>query len=216
MTFDVRARRSLERSRARRVTAWRARRRRFRLRGGALSLASTALAVAAIGAGAAAGQQQTAGSSGLVTQGSQGSEVAAVQRALGIPASGAFDSKTEAAVERFQRNEGLAVDGIVGPQTKAALGLGPAQPAATTPAQQSPGTAGNPALEAIAQCESGGNPQAVGGGGQYRGKYQFTRETWAAVGGTGDPAAAPEAEQDRRAAMLYAQSGPSQWPVCGG
>ena len=71
------------------------------------------------------------------------------------------------------------------------------------------------ALEAIAQCESGGNPRAIGGGGMYRGKYQFSRETWAAVGGSGDPAAAPEAEQDRRAAMLYARSGAGQWPTCG-
>jgi hypothetical protein len=72
-----------------------------------------------------------------------------------------------------------------------------------------------PQLEAIARCESGGNPSAVGGGGQFRGKYQFTYATWAAVGGSGDPAAAPEAEQDRRAAILYARSGPGQWPVCG-
>jgi len=35
------------------------------------------------------------------------------------------------------------------------------------------------------------------------------------VGGSGDPAAAPEAEQDYRAALLYAQSGSSPWPVCG-
>src|SRR3954452_1067055 len=73
----------------------------------------------------------------------------------------------------------------------------------------------SPQLQSIAQCESHGNPQAVGGGGQVRGKYQFTYSTWAAVGGHGDPAAAPEAEQDRRAAMLYARSGPGQWPVCG-
>ncbi|MBN1528882.1 MAG: transglycosylase family protein [Thermoleophilaceae bacterium] len=72
-----------------------------------------------------------------------------------------------------------------------------------------------PHLEAIAQCESGGDPSAIGGGGAYRGKYQFSYSTWAAVGGSGDPAAAPEAEQDRRAAMLYARSGPGQWPVCG-
>ena len=71
-------------------------------------------------------------------------------------------------------------------------------------------------LEAIAACESGGNPSAVGGGGAYRGKYQFTPETWQAMGGSGDPAAASEAEQDRRAAVLYAQSGASQWPSCGG
>jgi Transglycosylase-like domain len=71
-------------------------------------------------------------------------------------------------------------------------------------------------LEAIAACESGGDPTAVGGGGMYRGKYQFTYETWQSVGGTGDPAAAPEAEQDRRAAMLLAQGRAGQWPACGG
>ena len=73
-----------------------------------------------------------------------------------------------------------------------------------------------PHLQAIAVCESGGDPAAVGGGGLYRGKYQFDRGTWAAVGGTGDPAAAPEAEQDARAAQLYAQRGSAPWPVCGG
>ena len=70
-------------------------------------------------------------------------------------------------------------------------------------------------LQAIAACESGGNPRAVGGGGTFCGKYQFDYGTWARVGGTGDPAAAPEAEQDRRAAMLYARAGASPWPVCG-
>jgi hypothetical protein len=35
------------------------------------------------------------------------------------------------------------------------------------------------------------------------------------VGGTGNPAAASEAEQDRRAAMLYQRAGASPWPVCG-
>jgi hypothetical protein len=72
----------------------------------------------------------------------------------------------------------------------------------------------SPALEAIAACESGGNPATDTGNGFY-GKYQFTLETWAAVGGTGNPAHASEAEQDRRAAMLYEQAGPSPWPVCG-
>ena len=72
-----------------------------------------------------------------------------------------------------------------------------------------------PHLQAIAACESGGNPRAISANGTYRGKYQFSVETWQGVGGKGDPAAAPEAEQDRRAAMLYARSGPGQWPVCG-
>jgi hypothetical protein len=70
-------------------------------------------------------------------------------------------------------------------------------------------------LERIAACESHGNPRAIGGGGAFRGKYQFTFGTWAAVGGKGDPAAAPEREQDRRAAMLLQRSGSSPWPVCG-
>jgi Transglycosylase-like domain len=70
-------------------------------------------------------------------------------------------------------------------------------------------------LDKIAACESGGDPKAIGGGGTYRGKYQFTYETWAAVGGEGDPVAAPESEQDRRAATLRERGGASQWPVCG-
>ncbi|MGE5283282.1 MAG: transglycosylase family protein [Chloroflexota bacterium] len=70
-------------------------------------------------------------------------------------------------------------------------------------------------LESIAACESGGSPTAVSADGSYRGKYQFDYGTWASVGGSGDPAAAPEAEQDYRAALLYARSGSSPWPVCG-
>ncbi|HEV2075081.1 MAG TPA: transglycosylase family protein [Thermoleophilaceae bacterium] len=84
------------------------------------------------------------------------------------------------------------------------------------PAPTSGGSTASPALEGIAQCESGGDPSAVSPDGQYRGKYQFTPETWQGVGGSGDPAAAPEAEQDMRAQMLLEQSGSGQWPVCGG
>ena len=69
-------------------------------------------------------------------------------------------------------------------------------------------------LQAIAACESGGDPATNTGNGFY-GKYQFTQSTWESVGGTGNPAAASEAEQDARAAQLYAQQGSSPWPVCG-
>ena len=72
-----------------------------------------------------------------------------------------------------------------------------------------------PQLHAIAACESGGNPRAVSANGAYRGLFQFDYGTWASVGGHGDPAAAPAEEQYRRAAMLYARSGSSPWPVCG-
>jgi hypothetical protein len=70
-------------------------------------------------------------------------------------------------------------------------------------------------LESIASCESGGDPTAVSSDGSYRGKYQFDYGTWESMGGSGDPAAAPESEQDYRAALLYSQSGSSPWPVCG-
>jgi Transglycosylase-like domain len=78
-----------------------------------------------------------------------------------------------------------------------------------------PGGVSIATLDAIAACESGGDPTAVSADGTYRGKYQFDYGTWESVGGHGDPAAASEAEQDYRAALLYARSGSSPWPVCG-
>lgn len=77
-----------------------------------------------------------------------------------------------------------------------------------------PSVAAGGTLNSIAQCESGGNPATNTGNGFY-GKYQFTQSTWNSVGGSGNPAAASEAEQDRRAAMLYAREGAAPWPVCG-
>jgi len=64
---------------------------------------------------------------------------------------------------------------------------------------------------ALAQCESGGRPDAVSASGKYRGMYQFSQATWNGVGGSGDPAAASVAEQTMRAQMLYARSGAGQW-----
>jgi lysozyme family protein len=129
--------------------------------------------------------------------------VKAVQRALHIGADGALGPQTKRAVRRFQRRHGLAADGIIGPRTLAALGLG--VKAAASPSAL---------LQQIAQCESGGNPAAISPGGRYRGKYQFSRATWRALGGTGDPAKAPEAVQDRLAEKLLAQRGTSPWPNC--
>lgn len=78
-----------------------------------------------------------------------------------------------------------------------------------------PGGVSMATLESIAACESGGDPAVVSSDGSYRGKYQFDYGTWESVGGSGDPAAATEAEQDYRAALLYSRSGSSPWPVCG-
>ena len=70
-------------------------------------------------------------------------------------------------------------------------------------------------LRSIAWCESRNNPRAIGGGGSFRGMYQFTFSTWGAVGGWGDPAAAPRSEQTWRAWVLLKNEGSGHWPVCG-
>ena len=68
---------------------------------------------------------------------------------------------------------------------------------------------------ALANCESGGNPRAVSSNGSYRGLYQFTIGTWQGVGGSGDPIDWSSDEQTYRAKLLYQRSGRSPWPVCG-
>jgi soluble lytic murein transglycosylase-like protein len=83
-----------------------------------------------------------------------------------------------------------------------------------TPAEVSDVGVPQSTLDAIASCESGGDPSAVNAAGYY-GKYQFDLGTWQSVGGSGNPAEAPESEQDYRAALLYSRSGSSPWPVCG-
>jgi peptidoglycan hydrolase-like protein with peptidoglycan-binding domain len=60
----------------------------------------------------------------LLFRGSEGPQVAHLQRQLGVTVDGDFGPQTEAAVRAFQRRTpGLKVDGIVGPATSAALRL---------------------------------------------------------------------------------------------
>ena len=72
------------------------------------------------------------------------------------------------------------------------------------------------ALARIRECESGSDYGARSSSGRYGGAYQMDRRTFASVGGSGDPAAAPKAEQDHRAQLLYQQRGTQPWPTCSG
>ena len=175
----------------------------------------TAAAVPALAdPGASASGGAAASSEVVVKRGDRGSAVRAIQRELGIAADGIFGPMTERAVKRFQRRHELVPDGIVGPLTRGALCLRPFSSRSVR--RTSARSVRLPAvLRRIAECESGGNPRAVSPGGQYRGKFQFSRETWRALGGRGDPADAPEWKQDRMALKLYRQSGTAPWPSCG-
>lgn len=64
-------------------------------------------------------------------------------------------------------------------------------------------------LDAIAQCESGGNENASNG--SHFGLFQFDLATWRSVGGTGDPRDASAAEQRTRAETLLARRGTQPW-----
>ena len=148
---------------------------------------------------------------------SAGSSVAAVQRALGIPADGIFGPQTAARSSASSAPTASTVDGIAGPATLAALGLSRAQRVERLALVRARLGAAPPARSrSIAQCESGGNPAAVSPSGQYRGKYQFTRATWRA-------SAAPATRPPRREAdagrasrpRCYARPRHSPWPVCG-
>ncbi|WP_414055423.1 LysM peptidoglycan-binding domain-containing protein [Macrococcus equi] len=100
------------------------------------------------------------------------------------------------------------------PVTKTATAKATKPAVQQAPVQQTAAPAGNSSVDAhlrmIMQRESGGNPRAVNPAGYY-GLFQFSPQTWAAVGGTGNPAQASEAEQWKRARMLYTHYGAQHW-----
>lgn len=200
-----------------------------------LVLAASVLSAGGLGTPAASADDPTASAGAaratvVARKGDRGSAVRRIQRRLGLSADGVFGPQTARAVRRFQRKRGLTADGIVGPITRRALRLRPfSRGSVVRPDNGSGGAvAGDPpadegssvrlprVLRQIAECESGGNPKAVSPSGQYRGKFQFSRETWQAYGGHGsDPAEASEAHQDRVALRLYRARGTAPWPTCG-
>jgi murein L,D-transpeptidase YcbB/YkuD len=78
-----------------------------------------------------ASYKKKGGRSGHLSYGSRGHRVYKLQHELGMMgyfhhhrATGYFGPKTKRAVKEFQRDHGLRADGIVGPRTMSALGLG--------------------------------------------------------------------------------------------
>ena len=206
---------------------------RRRLHVGLLSLSALALLSVAPAVSPAladdpsvsAGGAATASTEVTLRKGDRGRAVRRLQRKLGVSADGVFGPQTDRAVRRFQRRNGLTADGIVGPMTRGKLGLARFSSAEVRhPPNEAPAGGGDGGsnvklprvLREIAECESGGNPRAVSSNGLYRGKFQFSRSTWKAVGGRGDdPADASEAHQDRMALRLYRDRGVAPWPACG-
>jgi hypothetical protein len=67
------------------------------------------------------------------------------------------------------------------------------------------------------ECESGGDPDAIGGGGLYRGAFQFMRSTWKHAPRTpgGDPIDYSYRTQAVVAVLLKKRDGAGHWPNCG-
>lgn len=66
-------------------------------------------------------------------------------------------------------------------------------------------------------CESGGDPKAIGGGGLYRGAFQFHKSTWRAAPKSpgGDPIKYNYKTQAVVAVALKRSDGAHHWPNCG-
>ena len=68
-----------------------------------------------------------------------------------------------------------------------------------------------------AECESGKDPDAIGGGGKYRGAFQFLKSTWrnAPKSPGGDPIDYTYRTQAVVAVALKREDGAGHWPNCG-
>lgn len=118
--------------------------------------------------------------------------------------------------DQFYRNAGSSMIFYAGPTMNRAITLAEWQ-AAGSPSPDVRGIeSGIPSStwEALARCESGGNPRAVSASGRYHGLYQFSTSTWSSIGGSGLPSQATPDEQTERAILLQARSGWGQWPHC--
>jgi membrane protein involved in colicin uptake len=80
--------------------------------------------------------------------------------------------------------------------------------------RSAPANVGGDVWGALARCESGGNPRAVGGGGRYFGAFQFDLSSWRGAGMSGNPIDYSYGDQLAAAKRWQAKAGWGAWPHC--
>lgn len=75
---------------------------------------------------------------------------------------------------------------------------------------------GDPGLDAIARCESGGSYQAQNKSSTASGKYQYLDSSWGGYGGYSHAKDAPPSLQDQKAHQDYSRSGSRPWAASRG
>src|SRR6185312_4615220 len=171
----------------------------------ALTVGPTA-SIASAGANESVGSEPATTSEHVIvlTEGAEGRQVQLLQRALGISGDGVFVPETLEAVEHFQAAHGRTVDGIVGPQTSAALGGGSLT---ATVANVSPGEEGSTtdAVNRESGSVEGGSVQRLQSALKLPTDGDFGPETEAAV----------RPLQARHGLSVDGVVGPETWSVLG-
>jgi peptidoglycan hydrolase-like protein with peptidoglycan-binding domain len=151
----------------------------------------------------------------VLTEGSEGRQVQLLQRALGgIAVDGVFGPETEAAVRSFQAAHGLTVDGIVGPATAGAL-RGSSGSLSASIASLTPGEQGGTAHDAVNVAGSGSEGEEGEAGGSAVKRLQSALKL--PVDGDFGPEteAAIRRLQARHGLSVDGVVGPETWSVLG-
>jgi peptidoglycan hydrolase-like protein with peptidoglycan-binding domain len=130
--------------------------------------------------------------------GSEGRHVKLLQTTLGgVHVDGVFGAETEQAVRSFQSSKGLTADGVVGPQTIAALRGDVAVKAYASIASEAPGEATGGAVPAVLTSEPEASPPSASAASANESTSASTGE--AAASSTAAGAAEPESQGSGKA-----------------